>query len=193
MPIYTPNGLKIRLDPQAVDQVVRPLSRHQDLEEILQDVELWENLPEGMAALSASVAALMTTSLTSVFLVGVITYTLGSLIRGFTYSDIIRRLIPLFFGSWIVTTIQTIGVSIFLISQSMYLVAIGLCLFNVIAHCGLLEILYIPLAPVRVPIRHALGLSPTHQEHTFMAICNRRAKKHGIVLDWDVYSELIHR
>ena len=193
MPIHTPNGLKIRLDPQVVDQVVRPLSRHQDMKEILQDVELWENLPEGMAALSASITALLTTSLASVFLVGLITHTLGSLIRGFTYSDIIRRLIPMFFGSWIVTTIQTIGISIYLISQSMYLVAAGLCLFNVIVHCGFFEILYMPLAPIRVSIRHALGLLPTHQEHTFMALCNRRAKKHGVVLDWGIYSELIHK
>jgi hypothetical protein len=46
MPIYTPHGLKIRLDPDAVAEVVKPLASCHDMNAVLLDVELWESLPD---------------------------------------------------------------------------------------------------------------------------------------------------
>ena len=187
MPIYTPHGLKIRLDADAVADIVQPLASVHDIEDVLLDVELWENLPEGMAVLGASATAAITQSWTVTVAAAVVTFTIGSLIRSFTYSDVLRRLIPLSLGSWPVTVAHTFAIAGFLIYQSSFAAAIALCVINFAAHAGYFGILDLLVMPLRVPLRRALGLQPTHQESVFVAVCNRRAAQHGIQLNWNSY------
>jgi len=97
----------------------------------------------------------------------------------------------MFLGSWIVTAIHTIGIATFLIVHQKYLAAVVLCVLNSIAHSRLLGLMEFPLMPIRVPLRKAWGLPPTHQEGVFAAICDRRAKKYGIKLAWNKYAEAI--
>ena len=47
MPFYTPNGLKIRFDPNAISEIVQPLVVCHEMNNILLDVERWDNLPVG--------------------------------------------------------------------------------------------------------------------------------------------------
>lgn len=187
MPLFTPHGLKIRLDPASVEDIVRPLAAVHDMNDVLLDVELWENLPEGMVAVSASAAAMVTGSPFWTLGGGVIAYVVGSFVRGLTYSDRIRQLVPMFLGSWVVTAIHTIGVAIYLVLQQQFVTAVVLSLVNIAAHLGAFGVIDLVLAPVRVPLRRVLGLPPTHQEVVFVTICDKRAARHGLMLDWSRY------
>jgi hypothetical protein len=189
MALYTPHGLKIRLDPDAVNEVIEPLSLRHDMNDILLDVELWENLPEGVAALAASATAFFTQSAGLTIAAALGAYIVGSFIRGFTYSDLLRRLFPSFLGAPVLTAIHTIAIAVFLGVRHQYLAAGVLSVVNIAAHGGLLGLIELPLMSIRVPLRKALGLEPTHQEGVFIAICNRRARKYGIDLDWDKYTK----
>jgi hypothetical protein len=188
MPLYTPHGLKIRLDPDAVGEVVRPLASVHDMNDVLLDVELWENLPEGLVALSASATAAITHSPLLTIVAGILAFAIGSFVRSLTYSDPLRRAIPLFLGSWIITAVHTLAVSAYLVLQHQFVAAVVLCAINTAAHLGFLGVLDFVLAPIRVPLRRMLGLKPTHQEAVFVAICNKRAARYGLTLDWSKYT-----
>lgn len=188
MPIFTPHGLKIRLDAEAVQNIVRPLAAVHDMNDVFSDLELWENLPEGLVALAASATAFSTHSAALTLLAGLVAHSIGSFVRSLTYSDGIRRLFPMFLGSWVVSLIHTVIVSVLLLRADHIAVAVVLCVVNICAHLGLFGAVDFALAPVRVPLRRLLGLPPTHQETVFVQICNRRAASHGIVLDWSRYS-----
>ena len=192
MPLYTPHGLKIRLDPDAVAEIVQPLASCHDINDILLDVELWEGLPEGLTTLSASAIALLTGSVGFTLAAGFASYVVGSFIRGFTYSDFLRRIIPLFLGAWPITLLQTVGVAVYLIVQGSYATAVVLCILNAVTYFGAMDIIDLLLIPIRVPLRRILQLAPTHQEGVFIAICNRRAASHSLTLDWEKYSHLAH-
>lgn len=190
MPLYTPHGLKIRLDPEDVAEIVKPLAACHDMNDVLLDVELWENLPEGLTALVASATAFFTRSPGLTVAGGVAGYVIGSCIRGFTYSDVLRRLIPLFLGAWLLTLLQTLAVAVYLVQQHSLATAVVLCIVNMAAHLGVFGLSEILLTPIRVPLRQALGLQPTHQEGVYVAICNRRAARYGVRLDWSRYTRL---
>ena len=66
MPFYTPNGLKIRFDPNAISEIVQPLVACREMNDILLDVERWENLPVGFTVVSASVTAWLSGSVEKV-------------------------------------------------------------------------------------------------------------------------------
>ena len=66
MPFYTPNGLKIRFDPNAISEIVQPLVACHEMNNILLDVERWENLPVGFTVVSASVTAWLSGSVEKV-------------------------------------------------------------------------------------------------------------------------------
>ena len=190
MPIYTHRGLKIRLDPESVDKITQELKECYDMNKILRDVELWENLPEGLAAFSASIACFYYNGAVDITVVtGLIAYLVGSLIRSFMYSDFLRIIISVVLGSWRSTFLLTTVISIYMIVQGNTSSAIALCIFNILAHSSILEILSFLLMPIRMLIRSAFGLLPTHQELVFMAVCNRRAAKYGITLNWDCYEK----
>ena len=58
MPIYTPNGLKIRLDSEAVEEIIQPLAEHHDMNDVLLDVEDVKELVETIISDSWSFPAL---------------------------------------------------------------------------------------------------------------------------------------
>ena len=66
MPFHTPNGLKIRFDPNAISEIVQTLVVCHEMNNILLDVERWENLPVGFNVVSASVAAWLSGSVEKV-------------------------------------------------------------------------------------------------------------------------------
>ena len=187
MPIFTPHRLKIRLNSEIVEVIVKPLAIRHPMTDILWDVELWEHLPKGPAVLAASTVAVYTNEWLYTILAGFAVYLIGSLIRSFTYSDFLRKLISLFLGSPPLLVIYTIGVPAYLIWQGSYALATILFVLDMAIHIGLLELLKTFL--LLGLIRRLLGLFPTHQEHVYMAICNRRAKRYGIVLDWEQYNK----
>ena len=192
MPIYTPNGLKIRLDSEAVEEIIQPLAEHHDMNDVLLDVELWEDLPEGFTAISVSIAALFfASSVGPLLITGLLAYIVGSFVRSLMYSDLLRVFVNSL-GAWLPTLVHTVAISVYLAWQANYFLAATLVFFNVIVvHSGLLEFLLIPFSPLRVSIRRALGHLPTHQEEIFMTICGRRAAKYGVELDWTAYAAVL--
>jgi len=49
--IYTPGGLKIRLDPERVALVLTPVQDEIDLHDAYLDVELWANFPNSFSTI----------------------------------------------------------------------------------------------------------------------------------------------
>ena len=49
--IYTPGGLKIRLDADRVDHVLAPVRDQIDLNDAYLDVELWANFPNAFSSI----------------------------------------------------------------------------------------------------------------------------------------------
>ena len=101
MPIYTPNGLKIRLDSEAVEEIIQPLAEHHDMNDVLLDVELWEDLPEEFTAISVSIAALFfASSVGPLLITGLLAYIVGSFVRSLMYSDLLRVFVNSL-GAWL--------------------------------------------------------------------------------------------
>ena len=191
MPFYTPNGLKIRFDPNAISEIVQPLVVCHEMNNILLDVERWENLPVGFTVVSASVTALLSGSAVLTISVGLLGYIFGVMIRELFYSNFLRLLIPLFLGSWFITLIYTIGISNFLVARQKYTTTVVLCLINAAAHFGVLSVLELIFLPIRIFFHRIFRLNNfTHPERTFVTICNLCAAKHGVILNWNRYTTL---
>jgi hypothetical protein len=187
MALFTPNGLKIRLDPNGVDQVIKELRLHHDLNDILLDVELWEDFPERLAVFAASLAAVITQSFWVIMFSVLSVYVLGTIIRDIAYSDCLRRIFPMALGHPVISFAYTVGTCIYLGFQGAYIPAVGLMIIYFVAHWGFLGLVYMGFTKIRVPFRKLFNLPPTHQEFVFITICNKRAAKYGLSLNWDDY------
>ena len=186
MPIYTPNGLKIRLNPERVESVLEPLLANHSMEDILLDVETWEFMPKVVSIVVASAIAPFVLKGSDIILIVAVSHVVLHVVRGFTYLDALRRMamvlcsLPILIGCML-------GVPAYLaFAHGDYATAITLFVFNLAVSFGALEllmvILFVPLGFFRV----RTGL-PIRQEFAFRAVCDRRAKKSGVRLDWSRY------
>ena len=186
MPIYTPNNLKIRLQPEAVQNVLKPLMGHHSMEDIFLDVETWEAMPTAISIVLASAFAPFVAQWWEIIWIGLASYVLLHIVRGLTYIDVVRRL-TMVLGTLPITILVGVGVPAYLAFwQGEYLIAIALFAFNLVASFQAIEVLML-LLPLGL-LRARFGHAPTSQEAVFVAVCNRRARKSGVVLDWDQYS-----
>lgn len=189
MPIYTPNGLKIRLDPDKVHHVIKDLIKHHNYNDMLLDVELWENFPRGLGLLSAlSTSVFISTSPVLIALFGLAGFLVGSFCRGFIYSDIIRICMAPF-QSWIIGLVLTLSGAVYMVYLESPLSALALVLFFLVSHHNFLECIRFPFTRIRVSVRSKFGLLPSHQEEVFIKVCNARAAKYGLNLNWERYHE----
>ncbi len=185
VPICTPNGLKIRLNPEEVESVLEPLVGYHSMEDILLDVETWEAMPTAVSIVVASAIAPFVLNWWDVIWIGAASHVVLHVVRGLTYLDAIRRL-ALILGSLPVLIACALGVPAYLaFAHGDYATATTLFVFNLAASFQVLELLmvFVPLGFFRVTV----GLPPTSQEAVFMAVSNRRARKSGVRLDWSRY------
>lgn len=179
MAIFTPNGLKIRFNEEALEKVIRPLKMTIDFNDLLLDIELWELLPVAMGEVAAITTAFLTSDWLFTLVAGIIGFLIGAVLREITYSDFLRRLFPLFLGSGPVTIVATIACSIYLGLRGEYFTILVL-----IAFFFLSKIEAIITSTVLAPLIYFMArkYSLTHVERAFTVLCNIRAKKLGIEL-----------
>jgi tetrahydromethanopterin S-methyltransferase subunit C len=192
MPIFTPHGLKIRFDEEALEKVMGPLNMTIDFNDLLLDIELWELLPVAMGEVAAIITAFLTSNWLFTLIAGIIGLLIGGVIREVTYSDFMRRLFPLFLGSGPVTIVATIVCGIYLGFRGEYLTIVVLVAFLFLSKIEAV-ITGIVLAPliyfmVRKYLKR-IGMPLTHVERVFITLCNNRAKTLGIELDWGLYAK----
>lgn len=187
MPIFTPHGLKIRFDEEALEKVIGPLKMTIDFNDLLLDIELWELLPVAMGTVVAIIAAFLTSDWLYTLVAGIIGFLIGGILREITYSDFLRRLFPFFLGSGPVTIIGTIACSVYIGLRGEYITILVL-----IAFFFLSKIEGIVTGIVLAPLIYFMvrKYSLTHVERTFMVLCEIRAKKLGIELNWGLYGKV---
>lgn len=192
MPIYTPNGLKIRLQPEAVGNVVKPLMGHHAMEDILLDVEAWEMMPTAISIVLVSVFVPFVAQWWEVVWIGLASYGLLHIVRDLTYIDVVRRL-TMVLGTLPFFILVGVGVPAYLAFwQGEYAIAMALFAFNLVATFSQVLDVLTRLLPTGL-LRARFGLAPTSQEAVFIAVCNRRARKSGVLLDWDQYRVHVER
>ena len=192
MPIFTPHGLKIRFDEEALEKVMGPLKMTIDFNDLLLDIELWELLPVAMGEVAAIIAAFLTSDWLFTLVAGIIGFLIGAVLREITYSDFLRWLFPLFLGNGPVTIVATIVCSIYLGLRAEYTTILVLIAFfflskieGVITGIVLAPLIYFM---VRKYLKN-IGMPLTHVERVFITLCNNRAKEVGIELDWSLYAK----
>ena len=195
MTIYTKRGLKIRLDQRALEPVIAPLRESGQLEDILTDMELWMDLPNSISSVAAIITAILTTSWVNTLLVGVISYFVGAIIQELIYSELLKRIFPQFFGGWIISVLATIICIIYLSSHGYYvtiLILVSLVLGNLLHYTDFLLWFVTPFSIlISKSFQKRLGVrrSLTVTERLFVFLCNRRAEKIGVRLDWELYDK----
>ncbi len=184
MALFTPHGLKIRFDDEALEKVIEPLKISTDFNNLLMDIELWELLPIAMAEVAAIITAFFTCDWLFTLVAWIIGLLIGGTLREITYSDSLRRIFPLFLGSGPVVIIATIGCGIYLGLRGEYLTIIVL-----VALWFLCKIEAIITGIALAPLIYFMGKTcqNTHVERAFITLCNNKARKLGIVLDWGLY------
>lgn len=141
----------------------------------------------------AEVAAIITAFLTSDWFFTLAAWIIGLLMGGIflevTYSDLLKRIFPLFLGSGPVVIIATIVCGIYLWTRGEYLTLVVLIALWFLCKVGAI-ITGIALAP----LIYFMGKTcqNTHVESAFITLCNKKAHKLGIVLDWYLYENKTH-
>jgi hypothetical protein len=188
MPFFTPRGLKNRLDPDAIHQMVDASDVTLDLNDAFADVELWADLPGAMCAVGAMGAAICTHSVAWTLTTSVIAFAVGNVFQQFAYSVFLRILFPQFLGAWLIAAPASIAITVYLYSFGFPAAAFTQLAIVAIAIFGFAHLLLIPLTPVRVFLRRARIAPPIGDvELAFIAILNRQASSHGQLLDWTIY------
>ncbi len=80
MPIFTPHGLKIRFDEQALEKVIKPLNMTRAFKDLLLNIELWELLPIAVGKVAAIITAFVTGNRLSTLVAGIIGFLIGGVL-----------------------------------------------------------------------------------------------------------------
>ena len=99
MAIMTPNGLKIRLSQERIDSVLGVTKVQLNWEDIFADVEIWANLPNAAAAVSAMAASLISRSWLITVLAAVAGFIVANLTQTVVYSRFLKILIAQLLGA----------------------------------------------------------------------------------------------
>lgn len=192
MPIFTPHGLKIRFNEEALEKVIEPLKTETNFNDLLLDVELWELLPVAIGQVAAIITAFLTGYWLSTLVAGIIGFLIGGILREITYSDLLRRLFPLFLGSGPVTIVATIACSIYLGLRGDHITIAVLFAFFFLSKIEVI-ITGIVLAPLKYIVERkylrSTRIPNTHVERIFITLCNKRSNNLGIELDWSLYTK----
>ena len=188
MPFHTPGGLKIRLDPDAIQEMINASDVTLDLKDGFADVELWGRLPEAMCAVAAMVAAMWTHSVVWTLISSVAAFAAGNVFQQFAYSTLLRIIFPQFLGGWLIAAPASIAITVYLYSSGFPAVAFTQLAVVAVTMMGFADLLLLPMTPVRVVLRRT-GIVPPigDMELAFISILNRQASNQNRTLDWSKY------
>lgn len=199
MPLYTPHGLKIRLDEAGVLAAYRDVLQKDSgaLKRALILTEHWEDLPEVLSILTLGTivffqSMMITESWLLLLLVVLLINGIGQQIRSFCIfllPAVMLILIP-----WKKLKLQYL-VPIAALSYSYFLLDIG------IGYTAVLLVLFLMVRIIfsmpwmmlgifyRARLRMALGGKPTHQEDAFWMASGLVATRVGAEIYWDEYEK----
>ena len=199
MPLYTPHGLKIRLDEAGVLAAYRDVLQKDSeaLKRALILTEHWEDLPEVLSILTLGAivffqSKMITESWLLLLLVVFLINGIGQQIRSFCMfllPAVMLILIP-----WAklklryLVPIAALSYSYFVLDIGIGYTAVLLVLFLIVKIIFslpwmMLGILY------RARLRMALGGKPTHQEDAFWTASGLVATRVGTEIHWDEYEK----
>jgi len=186
--IYTPGGLKIRLDPDRVERVLGPARDQIDLANAYLDVELWAGFPNALSTICTIVTAAATHSLIWTFVAFVFSFGAANAFQQFTYSQILNLIFPTFLGGWIIALPASVATVVYLFfSDSLLagLAQLGIVLANWLRYTDMMLFFFMP---IRLTIRKLTGVNLGDVEIAFIRILSLQAQRAGIQLDWDIYN-----
>jgi hypothetical protein len=79
--LMTPNGIKVRFDQERISPGIQALRDGGHINQILIDLELWENMPNAISNLMAIGAAVITKSALYILVFSLVGYVLGTFIK----------------------------------------------------------------------------------------------------------------
>jgi hypothetical protein len=188
---HTSRGLKLRFDPQALQPVIRPLQALGIYDDLMLDLHLWMRLPEHLSTLIAVLTAYLTHSALMTVGAALAGVVVGEFIIQLGYSDLLNSLISSL-GNWFVGLISATILGFSLVRHGQTPTAVTLGLVVLANWVSLLNRVTFPIAlpiSLRRTYRTGMGLP----ERTFRTLCNQRAEKQGIRLNWDQYDEVVRR
>lgn len=188
MPFYTPRGLKIRLDPDAVQSVLDDSGLPIDLDDAYMDLELWARFPNALCAIAAILTALISRSVLLTLVAAGAGFVIANMIQQFTYSPALRIIFPQFLGAWPITVPLSIACASYLYFAGSGAVSLAVLGVVVCTVSGMADLLLLPLMPLRI-LLHRTGLAPPlgDVELAFMIILDQHAARHHGRLDWEIY------
>jgi hypothetical protein len=192
MPFYTPNGLKIRFDPDAVAFVLLKQGHTYetiDMHDIQLNTELWINLPNATSNVLTILVAVQTESWMWSLLAAFSGYILGYLISNVSYSPMLRRIVPQFLGSWIIALTASAIVSIIACGRSNWILAVLVPLVVIVNWFHYSDLLQLFLLPIGILFRRSVGIGVGWSEFAFISACNEAACRTGVQLDWSFYGD----
>jgi hypothetical protein len=187
--IYTPGGLKIRLDPDRVALVLAPAQDQIDLHDAYLDVELWANFPNAFSSTCTIITAFATHSFMWTLTAFLITFAAANAFQTLAYSHILNLIFPTFLGSWIISLPFSIATGVYLYINNALFLGIAQLIIVVVNWLGYTDLLLFLLTPIRVAIRIFTGSLVGDVEIALMRILSLQARRAGIELDWNLYNK----
>jgi hypothetical protein len=186
--IYTPGGLKIRLDPDRVERVLAPAGGRIDLHEACLDVELWAGFPQAFSSVCTVLTAVLTHSFVWSLIAFALAFTAANIFQQFTYSRILCTVFPTFLGGWIIAIPASVAAGVYLYFFDALLVGLIQFVIVVANWIHYTDIFLIVLMPIRLAIRKITGVMIGDVEIAFMRILTLQARRAGIEINWNIYN-----
>lgn len=186
--IYTPGGLKIRLDPDRVDRVLGPAKDQIDMANAYLDIELWAGFPNRLSTICTIVTAAATQSLLWTFVVFVFSFGVANAFQQFTYSRILNLIFPGLLGGWIIAIPASFVTVVYLYFSGSLLAGLtqlGIVIANWLHYTDMLLFIFMP---IRLAIRVLTDVNLSDIEIAFIRILSLQAQRVGIELNWDIYN-----
>lgn len=183
-PIFTPHGLKLRINEDDIIRVFGNAYSEFDLDKVGIDVELWEAFPKHLSVITVILVAFISRNTLYTILALVIGYLIGSIVQNFSYSKILSNVVSLILGHPIVSLIITTanGLYLYLVHDSLGVAIIQavLTLLSILSISStILELLMMPIRVIARRVNDIGGL-----ELAYLKIINKQAEKLGYSLDW---------
>ena len=198
MSFYTPNGLKIRLDSGTIAFVLfkhglfpASSANHAgigiDMNDVQLNTELWVNLPNATSNLVALFVAITWQSWEYTLLAALVGYLLGYMVSNVSYLPFLRRLLPQFLGSGIISFSVSIVFAFVFWSRGNTAFAILAPIIVLLNWLHFTDVLQLFFLPIGIVLRRAAGINTGWSEFAFMMACRDAARQHDVELDWSIY------
>jgi hypothetical protein len=184
--IYTPHGLKIRLDPGRVERVLAPARDKIDLANAYLDVELWASFPNGLSTVCTILTAVLTHSLGWTLVGFVLSFGVANAFQQFTYSRILNLIFPTFLGAWMVALPVSFAAGAYLCFSGALSAGLAQFAIAVANWLHFSDMMLFVFMPFRLTIRRLTGIDLGDVEIAFIRILSLQARRVGIQLNWEI-------